>query len=361
MKKILISLITLTIILVGCSDSNNTIDTSIKEDSIIETTADITSNIKNTIENIDTNVEGNVNVIESLNRLSNRASFSFDANNKFVYTGEDEYIKEVVEVIKNELSNYFDQENAVEIPVPYIVRIDDEDRNNIKVFGDFYVYGYNMEGMLFVTKNAGSFPGCIHFKEENEKIVFDYIEIADDGSNNDASLLKICEDDERLKEDINNARIDDGENLRIEYVKMYAKDNNLNVAGIKDYGWPVILFNDISDAEFLFNFYDSYFDEIRQEDSLNDFEERISNLKKKYIIDEVLAKIDNQIKNTGFDPMIGANDLTETMIDTMKVDDYGNGNLIVSMDILDDENYKINVKIDNIDGKKKIIDLAFNK
>ena len=370
MKKVLLSIAIVLLSISACSNNNsNDINVDVaananseatqieqKQDVIEETKLE--DNIEtNTADNSETNLE--IESKETITRQDKRASFSFDPNKKFVYTGDEQYIKEVTEAMLSEFATQFDEEQNIEIPTPYIVSIYDEDKNDIKVYGDFYIYGYTMNGMIFDCKNGGSFPGCIHLKDDGENVSFESVEVAEDGANYDESLLRICGGDNSLKKDIDNARVDDGDNLRKEYVKMYAKDNNLKVSGIKDYGWPIILFDDISDANFVYNFYDSYFEEFRQEDSLNDFAERIENLKKKYLVNDLILKIEDATMDMGCDPIIGAQDVTENMLDSMKADDMGNGNVRVTIDIGDNRLYTVNSKLNNVNGKKKIIDMEF--
>lgn len=359
MKRIALSLITIMMLVSACA-TTNAVDTKTETTTVLETTKENKVNK----EEINTENEGSKtesNVKETITRQNRRASFNFDPSKKFEYTGEEKYLKEVTEAMLKEFGSFFDQNTNVEIPTPYIVKIDDEDIKDIKVYGDFYIYGYKMNGMIFDCVNGGSFPGCIHLRSDFGNISFVSVEVAEDGSNNAESLLKICGGDESLKKDIYTERDNDGDKLRIEYVKMYAKDNDLLVAGIKDYGWPVILFDDISDARFVYNFYDSYLQEIRADNSLNDFEDRMTNLKKKYLTPELMKKLSDLYDQTECDKIVGDQDATEMIMDTMQVEDMGDGNLIVSCNIDKDTKYVINVKLETINGKKKFVDMIFEK
>lgn len=360
MKKLLLS-IALVVFSISACATNTTNNTNLDANIIAESSQ--INQIKGT--SLDTNADSEAEsisekkFIETITRQNNRASSNFDPNKKFEYTGDEQYIKEVTDAMLSEFAIHFNEEQNIEIPTPYIVSIYDEDKNDIKVYGDFYIYGYTMNGMIFDCENGGSFPGCIHLKDDGENISIESVEVAEDGSNYDESLLRICGGDNTLKKDIDNVRVDDGDNLRIEYVKMYAKNNDLKVSGIKDYGWPVILFDDMSDANFVYNFYDAYFKEFRQEDSLNDFVERLDNLKKKYFVNDLIAKIDDATLDMGCDPLIGAQDVTEDMFDSMKVKDIGDGNVEVTIDIGDNRLYTVNVKLNTVNGKKKFIDMEF--
>lgn len=294
---------------------------------------------------------------KSVNLMTER-EFSWTSDVKFEYDGTDKYLKAVTDEMVKVSDEHFGGQGAVEIPSPLIVKIDDSDKNDIKVYGDFEIYGYIMNGTIFDMKNGGSFPGCYHLKEENGEVTFVKSEIAEDGSNNYSSLVKICGDDENLAKEIFAAKDKDQDKTRVEYARMYAKKNNYRLSGIKDFGWPVILFDDIDDAVFIYNFFDQYFDELRQEDTLNDMPERIERLKEKYFTKELQDKIAKLTAEKGADMVINAQDATIDMVDSLQAFNEGNGN--VKLIRGEGENAATaNVKLEMIDGKKKITDISY--
>lgn len=343
MKKVLLILSTLLLAgnIISCGQKTTTAE-AVNETKVEETTA--SQNVENEVK-------------ESVNHMTER-EFSFDSKVKFVYTGDDDYMKAITDDMVLMSEDLFGDQGAVEIPTPRIVKMDDSDKKDIKVYGDFWIYGYQMYGTIFNTKNGSSNPGCYHLKDEDGKITVISKEFAEDGSNNWSSLVKICGGDEELAKKVSNhPAAEDEEKLRLDYAKMYAKANNLKFSGIKDYGWPVILLSDISDAEFLYNFYSAYFYEIRQEDVLNDMTQRIENLKKKYMTPELIKKMDDKSSEAGADMIINAQDVTEEMLDTLQVDDYGNGKLQMTYALGKESETRINVKLDMINGKKTIVDM----
>lgn len=295
---------------------------------------------------------------ETVNKMSER-EFGFNPSVKFVYTEDDDYIKAITDDMVILSEDMFGDQAAVEIPTPRIVKIDDLDKKDIKVYGDFWIYGYQMFGTIFNTKNGGSNPGCYHLKDEDGKITVLSKEFAEDGSNNWSSLVKICGGDEDLANRvINKLSPTEDEQLRLEYASMYAKANNLKFSGIKDYGWPVILSNDISDAEFLYNFYSAYFYEIRQDDVLKDLTERLDNLKNKYMTSELIAKMNEKTIDLGADSIINAQDVTETMLDTLEAIDDGE-KLTVKFDTGADKLTEISVKLTKQGGKNVITEMNY--
>lgn len=347
MKKLFSLSIILVLSLCACSTGAKTdTTTAVKEAKVEET------NIVETLK-----AETSNEIISSVHRMSER-EFSFDPTVKFTYTGTDKYLKAITEDIAKVSEEGFGGQGAVLIPTPFIVKTDDSDKSNIKVYGDFWTFGYEMNGTIFQMKNGGSYPGCYYLKEDNGNVEVIKREIAEDGSNNWPSLVKICGGDEALAREVSNASQKDNEKVRTEYIKMYANANNLRVSGIKDYGWPIILFDDIDDATFMYNFYNSYFAEVREEDYLNDLPERLTRLKEKYFTKELLNKIDSLTESAGADMVINAQDVTEEMLDTLQADNYGNGNVKVSYGSGDTKSVA-NIKVETKNGKKVITDITF--
>ena len=350
MKKKLLILSTLLLAgsIISCGQKTTTVEatngTKLEETAIKETAA------KQKVEN---------EVKESVNHMTER-EFRFDPKVKFAYTGDDDYLRAITDDMVLLSEELFGDQSAVEIPTPRIVKIDDSDKKDVKLYGDFWIYGYQMFGTIFNTKNGSSNPGCYHLKDEDGKITVISKEFAEDGSNNWSSLVKICGGDEDLaKMILNKLSPTEDEQLRLEYAMMYAKANKLKLSGIKDYGWPVILSSDISDAEFLYNFYSAYFYEFRQDDVLNDMVERIDNLKSKYMTPELIKKMDEKTSEVGADMIINAQDVTDEMLDTLQVDDYGNGKLQMSYALGTESATKINVNVEMRDGKKVIVDMNY--
>ena len=352
MKKIILSIAVLLIsiaALVSCSEIPDEVEESFKPN----TEAD---NGDNWVAPDIVKVGNEVAYLEQNSVNVNKLNYK----NKFVYTGTDKYLKVITEDLVKMSDEFFDVESkqTVEIPTPYIVKIDDSDKNDIKVYGNFYIYGYNLNGVTFECQNSGSFPGCYHLKEENDVVSFVSKEFAEDGSNNYSSLVKICNNDEELVKKIFAAHDDDSEhNTRIEYIKMYANNNQLSVNSIKDYGWPVIIFDDVNSIEFVFTFYKYYMLEIKQEDSLADMPERIENLKSKYMTKEAIDRVDEASDEIGADQIIDAQDVTDDMYDSLKVTELDDGTFVVTMDERPDFHDKIEVKTNTIDGKLKITDI----
>ena len=297
------------------------------------------------------------NVVSTINQ-SSVSTNSFDYKSLFEYTGQDKYLKSICDDMIKTLGDQFlpDNEKCVEIPTPYIVKVDDTNKDDIKVYGDFYIFGYNLDGTVFVNKNGGSFPGCYHLKDDNGVISVVSKEIAEDGSKFMSSLTKICGNDEELAKQVTAAGSgDDKDDKRVEYVRMYGLNNGINITAIKDYGWPIIIFDSAQNNEFVFDFYKSYLAEIRQDDPLNDMVDRIENLKSKYLTADCIKAVDDAAADIGADQVIDAQDATDNMYNSLTVEEHDDGTFIVKMDMGDDSNRGIEVRLNNAEGKERKI------
>ena len=298
-------------------------------------------------------------VLETVNKMT-EVNKGFNPAVDFKYVGEDKILRAVTEEMVVSAKELYNTEGAVEIPTPYVVDVDESNKEDIKVYGDFWTFGYKLDGTVFYNVNGGSMPGCYHLKEEEDgNITFVSKEKALDGSGFTSSLLDICGGNQELFDKITKRDETIFEIMRLAYVNMYAETSGVRISGIKDYGWPIMLFNNVSDAEFLYNFYHSYFEEVMDENVLNDLDERIHRLIEKYAIESLREKIELETRERGADFVIKAQDVTSAMLDSLQVDDYGNGDMVVRYAANKGEVTEINVKVENHDGKKVITDINY--
>ena len=359
MKKAILNIIISLLVLTTFISCN----INIRKEALLQTEQENTELIE-TVEIVETkqsNIDTQKTIKEQINKSTEHQDL-FNVNNSFNYIGDNKYLKVITEDLINISKEMFDDEQVVEIPTPYIVKIDDEDKNNIKVYGDFWIYGYSLDGTIFNMENGGQNPGCYYLKEEDDNIEVINHQFAEDGSRFFSSLVEICEGDEDLVKQISNISHEGIEELydenRIKYIKMYADDNNIKISAYKDYGWPTIIFRDTTDATFVYDFYKSYFDEIRQEDILNDMVERIDYLKSLYMINDLINMMEEKTMDFGADMIINAQDVTDEMVNTLEVIDYGDGSLLVHYDNGTEEGTSLKIQLETINNKRLITSIS---
>ena len=125
------------------------------------------------------------------------------------------------------------------IPSAFVVSTDESDPNDIKVWGDFWVFNYNVVGDTLKTASGGSHPGLMHVrKTDNGFEVFDFDAVTD-GADNLPSAKAIFGDKFDAFWEINSNQ-EKREDIRLHFVADYVKKHNLSVKMLQDYGWPAV-------------------------------------------------------------------------------------------------------------------------
>lgn len=110
---------------------------------------------------------------------------------------------------------------------------------DIKVWGDWWIFNYNIVGDTLQCVSGGSHPGMFLLKKDGDtfKIVaFDQVE---DGSRNLPSAKRIFGDSYEDFHAINsNQEIRDS--VRLAMVAQYVQEHNLTVTHLQDPGWPAV-------------------------------------------------------------------------------------------------------------------------
>ena len=130
-------------------------------------------------------------------------------------------------------------DGQVTIPCPIIVAEDDTDRDDMKLWGNFWIYKYDLNGDTLETAAGGSYPGCIHIKNTDEGYEITGMDIVEDGSGNTASAKKIFGKhyDEYVK---SMADEEACEKIRAQIIANYVAANDLPIKAFKDYGWDPV-------------------------------------------------------------------------------------------------------------------------
>ena len=149
----------------------------------------------------------------------------------------DEFLAAIEAYLKTIGSQYAPGE--VCIPSYTVVAINDSDTNNVRAWGDWWVFNYNIVGDTLKCVSGGSHPGMFLLEKDGDayKIVaFDQVE---DGSRNQPSAKRIFGD---LYEDFHaiNSNQEVRDSVRLAMVAQYVQEHDLSVTMLQDYGWPAI-------------------------------------------------------------------------------------------------------------------------
>ena len=122
------------------------------------------------------------------------------------------------------------------VPFQTIIDVDERNDEDILVWGDFWVFNYNLVGDTLETVSGGSHPGLMHIKQTDtgfEVITFDQVE---DGSRYMPSAKRIFSEKYNNFQTINSDEVR-RERHRAEILANYVKKYNIPATKYKDYGW----------------------------------------------------------------------------------------------------------------------------
>lgn len=125
------------------------------------------------------------------------------------------------------------------IPQQIVVATDESDAQDIKVWGDFWVFNYNTAGDTLKTASGGSHPGLMHLKKGDTGYEVTGFDQVGDGSQFEPTAKKIFGDkyDAFMKMHSNDK---EREQNRAQGIAKYAKAHDLNVTMYQDEGWPAV-------------------------------------------------------------------------------------------------------------------------
>lgn len=125
------------------------------------------------------------------------------------------------------------------IPYCLTVREETEDPDDIRIWGDFWVENYNLEGDTLKSVSGGSHPGCMHVRKTDDGFEVTAFDAVGDGSDFNPTAKAIFGD--RYDAFMALHSDDDARRAaRAESILDYASANDLDIAYYQDYGWPAV-------------------------------------------------------------------------------------------------------------------------
>lgn len=127
------------------------------------------------------------------------------------------------------------------IPSYTVVAINDSDTDYTRVWGDWWVFNYNIVGDTLKCVSGGNHPGLMYLKQNNthEWVVssFDQVE---DGSRNLSSAKRIFGEYYDAFHKVNSNQ-EQRDIIRLKQVAYYVQEHNLPVTMLQDSGWPAVV------------------------------------------------------------------------------------------------------------------------
>lgn len=145
------------------------------------------------------------------------------------YTAVDNYL--VNEIGKNYL------QGDVCIPYAFVMSTDVGNPEDILVWGDFWVFNYEISGDTLKTVSGGNHPGLMHLKKTDSGYEVTGFDAVADGADNLPSAKRIFSDKFDLYQEFSSAA-EKRETERLRFTADYVKKHNMSVTMLQDYGWP---------------------------------------------------------------------------------------------------------------------------
>jgi len=149
---------------------------------------------------------------------------------------EANYYTAIYQYLQNEIGKQYSEGDYC-VPFYNIVDVDESNEEDIKIWGDYWVYNYKLVGDTLKTVSGGNHPGLMHVcKNDDGYEVTEFDQVAD-GSDNIQSAKRIYGD---KFESFQTIQSDDQmrEQMRAEELVNFVKANNLPATMYQDYGWP---------------------------------------------------------------------------------------------------------------------------
>lgn len=162
---------------------------------------------------------------------------------EYAYTGDDMIVKAISDYVVNELGKNYEASD-VTIPNPIVIAKDDSNKDDILVWGLYWVETYKLEGDTLKSMAGGGYPGLMHLKtvEDGKEYEVTSFDVVEDGANFDESAKKIFGDkyDQFIKADSDS---DARNKARIDIISEFVKNNNVPATKVLDEGWDPIELN----------------------------------------------------------------------------------------------------------------------
>ncbi|WP_028243493.1 hypothetical protein [Pseudobutyrivibrio ruminis] len=156
----------------------------------------------------------------------------------YEYPGPESFYYELYDYVEDFNKDY--DEADVSIPCVRILDMDESDNSDIKVYGEFDIYNYNLDGDTLSCVSGGNYPGLIHVAMYDDG-TYDVtgFDVVLDGDQFDTSAKEIFGDkyDAFIKM---NSDQEDREKVRAQIISNYVFANNLDIKYYQDYGWDKV-------------------------------------------------------------------------------------------------------------------------
>ena len=162
---------------------------------------------------------------------------------EYHYYGTEDWAEYADSVCHFLVENSFGDEAAdLNICVPVVLKMDDSDPKDVKLWGEYMVYKYQLMKTSLLEEGGGSFGGVAHLDTTGGSPIVKDFDFLEDGSGFDASLDRLFG-----KEGLKDAYLkacDERDDYLAEALANYINKNGLYITQYQEFGWaPVPVLN----------------------------------------------------------------------------------------------------------------------
>lgn len=155
---------------------------------------------------------------------------------RFRYTGDDPVLKAVSDhLVEEEADSYYEAEGSIYIPAPVIFQQAEKD-GELLVFGNFWGFGYVKNENVLESTSGGEMPACFHLRENDGGYTVTQVDRTGDGSEYLKGIKEFTKGFPGLWRSYTGLSDEEIEQVRKEWIRMYVKDNGLDVTQYRDPG-----------------------------------------------------------------------------------------------------------------------------
>ena len=124
------------------------------------------------------------------------------------------------------------------VPVLMIVSAEEDGTEQAKVYGDFWVFNYNLVDDTLKTVSGGNHSGCMLLAKEGDELKVTHFEQTEDGAGYEASAKRIFGKHYDIYQNMHAHDI--REAVRQEQLLQYIQRHDLKVSYYQDFGWDAV-------------------------------------------------------------------------------------------------------------------------
>lgn len=125
------------------------------------------------------------------------------------------------------------------IPYAYILSANEDNLEDILVWGDFWVFQYNLAGDTLKMVSGGDHPGLLHLRQTADSYEVTAFDAVEDGSSFEPTAREIF----GVKYDLLMSSLGNQEareDARLYMTAEYVREHGLKATMLQDYGWPAV-------------------------------------------------------------------------------------------------------------------------